>query len=173
MKGVIPEFTRDGLLPVGQHEASWMEFVARYEGTPDNGRRRKLMLGLAQVLVLLEQAGCQVAFVDGSFVTRERWPRDFDVCYEKQGMRGADLDPVLLDVSAGRRAQKQRFGGEAMPDDFPIDWSGTTIREAFAYSRETRTSKGLVRLELETMRAEMEHWIEARENALEAREDTA
>lgn len=104
-------------------------------------------MGLAQLLFLLKEAGCQVALVDGSFVTRERWPQDFDVCYEPQGMVFDQLPPVLRDVTQGRVAQKRRFGGEAMPSDFPFEANGRTVREAFARTREG-VAKGLVRLEL-------------------------
>ena len=126
---MIPRFARNGLLPPGEHGCEWPEFAARFEGTADNGRRRKLLWGLAQMLWLLAQAGCRVCYVDGSFVTRERWPRDFDLCYEAVGIDTAKLDAIFLDFRAGRAAQKRRFGGEALPVEFPFDWSGHSVRE--------------------------------------------
>jgi len=145
---VIPPFNRAGLLPAGEHECGWTEFLVHFGGSPDNGRRRRLIVGLAQVLWILAQAGCRVVIVDGSFVSRERWPRDFDLCYEAQGLRLESLPPVLLDFSAGRGAQKQRFGGEALPADFSFEANGRTIREAFGFTREG-APKGVIRLEME------------------------
>ena len=164
---VIPAFTPESLLPPGEHLCSWTEFVTRFEGTPENGRRRQQMLGLGQMLILLGRAGCLTIFVDGSFVTREKWPRDFDVCYLRESLRGAELDPTLRDVSEGRRAQKTRFGGEAMPADFPISWNGTTILDAFGQDRIIRKAKGLIRLELQPMLEEIELWIEEQQQEAE------
>jgi len=156
---VIPPFNRAGLLPTGEHECEWPEFLIRFGGSPDNGRRRRLIVGLAQVLWILAQVGCRVVIVDGSFVSRERWPRDFDLCYEAHGVRLELLPPVLLDFSAGRGAQKRRFGGEALPADFPLEVHGRTIREAFACTREG-VSKGVIRLDLEAIGEQVREFLE-------------
>ncbi len=111
------------------------------------------------MLLLLAEAGCRVAFVDGSFVTRERWPKDFDVCYEEEDMDLDLLHPILKDVSLGRAAQKRFFAGEALPSKFSFDRSGRTMREAFARTREGE-AKGLVRLELETVQTQVVLWLE-------------
>ncbi len=156
---VLPAFGRNGLLPEGEHLCQWPEFALRFGGTPDNGRRRTQTLGLARMLLLLTEAGCRVAFVDGSFVTRERWPKDFDVCYEEEDMDLDLLHPILKDVSLGRAAQKRFFAGEALPANYPFDRSGRTMREAFARTREGN-AKGLVRMELETVQTQMAEWLE-------------
>ena len=156
---MIPAFQRNGLLPEGEHLCKWPEFALRFGGTPDNGRRRNLLLGLARMLFLLRDAGCRIALVDGSFVTRERWPKDFDVCYEEEGLDSELLPAVLKDVSLGRAAQKAAFGGEALPATFPFDFSGRTVREAFTRTR-THETKGLVRLELETVQTQIIDWFE-------------
>ena len=155
---MIPAFGRDGLLPVGEHPSDWEEFVARFSGTPDNGRRRKLMLGLAQMLFLLNEAECRVVWIDGSFVTRERWPKDFDLCYDPQRMSLDLLSPELRDVSQGRAAQKRRFGGEALAADFPFEANSSTVREAFMRTREGET-KGIVRLELTAVRSQLVQFL--------------
>ena len=163
---MIPRFARNGLLPPGEHGCEWPEFAARFEGTADNGRRRKqLLLGLAQMLWLLAQAGCRVCYVDGSFVTRERWPRDFDLCYEAEGIDTAKLDAIFLDFRAGRAAQKRRFGGEALPVEFPFDWSGRSVREAFQLDRMTGAAKGIIRLHPLEIAPQLEADITARQQA--------
>jgi len=156
---VIPPFNRAGWLPADEHECEWPEFLVRFGGSPDNGRRRRLIVGLAQVLWFLAQAGCRVVIVDGSFVSRERWPRDFDLCYGANGMRLEALPPVLLDFSAGRSSQKRRFGGEALPADFPFEANGRTIREAFGFTREG-VPKGVVRLDLEAVTEGVRKFLE-------------
>lgn len=156
---VIPPFTRAGWLPAGEHECEWPEFLIRFSGTPDNGRRRRLIVGLAQVLWLLAQAGCRVVIVDGSFVSRERWPRDFDLCYEAQGVHLELLPPVLLDFSLGRNAQKRRFGGEALPGDFLLEANDRTIRQAFGFTREG-APKGVIRLEPQAIAEQVREFLE-------------
>jgi hypothetical protein len=54
--------------------------------------------------------------VNGSFVTAKEEPADFDACWDSQGVDLDALDPVLLDLSAGRASQKARFGGELFPN---------------------------------------------------------
>lgn len=107
------------------------------------------MQGLARVLLHLAAAGCATVWIDGSFVSRERWPRDFDLCYDPRGVTPARLPPVLQDLSSGRRAQKLAFGGEALPADFPFNWGGLSVRQVFARSREGE-AKGVVELNLST-----------------------
>lgn len=125
---VIPAFQRNGLLPEGEHGCEWPEFALRFGGMPDNGRRRTQILGLSRMLLLLHEAGCRVALVDGSFVSRERYPKDFDVCYETEGIDNNAIDACLIELSWGRADQKRRFGGEAFPVDFPFDYSGLPMR---------------------------------------------
>ena len=162
---MIPPFARNGLLPPGEHLCDWPEFAARFEGTADNGRRRKLILGLAQMLWLLAQAGCRVCYVDGSFVTRERWPRDFDFCYDAEGIDTEKLDTIFLDFRAGRAAQKRRFGGEALPSEFPFDWSGRSVREVFTLDRMTGATKGIIRLHPVEIAEQLQADIAARQQA--------
>ena len=143
-----------------------MERVHRtLRGTPDNGRRQRLILGLGQMLVLLARANCRTIWLDGSFVTRERWPRDFDLCYDPAEMRDKDTEPILLNFSEGRRAQKTRFGGEALPYDFPLDWNGTTLLDGFKREKVTGKAKGLIRVDIQETLDEIERWVEEQQEA--------
>jgi len=108
---MIPSFNESGNLPPGIHEADWNDLQARFGHSP---RRAALLEGLREVLVLLRSAGCRSAYLDGSFVTAKEKPGDFDVCWDPKGVVRDELDPVFLDFSADRRAQKERFGG-ALP----------------------------------------------------------
>src|SRR5436305_161606 len=80
---VIPDWTADGLLPVGVHVADWPELQARY-GT--NSRRRVLLSGFRDVSMALAVAGCTRLWLDGSFITDKDTPGDYDLCWDWQGV---------------------------------------------------------------------------------------
>ena len=159
---MIPRFARNGFLPPGLHPASWEEVAARFgEATAGtNGRRRRLLHGLARALLELAKAGSPIAYLDGSFVSRERWPKDFDVCYELVGARPAELEPTLRDFSDQRRAQRELYGGDILPRDFPFSFAGDVVFDAFQRHRLTREPKGMVTLDLQVERANLERWLE-------------
>ena len=142
---MIPAFDTRGNLPPGIHFATWSEIVSRYA---NSDRRRALLDGLLDALRSLRAAGCRVAYLDGSFVTAKAQPGDFDVCWDAAGVDPDLLDPVLLDFSAGRAAQKLRFRGELFPADSGADRTGTTFLDYFQRDRRTGASKGIVALRL-------------------------
>jgi hypothetical protein len=146
---VIPPFDARGKLPAGVHLATWDEVETVLGGSL---RRRVLLLGLWEALNLLQAAGCRRVFLDGSFVTREPEPADFDACWDPAGIDPAALDPVLLDFSDGRRAQKERFGGELFPTDLAADPRGTRFLDFFQRDRGTREAKGILELDLGVLR---------------------
>lgn len=61
------------------------------------------------------------------------------------------LDPVLLDFSDRRRAQKAKFGGELFPAELPADPAGTRFLDYFQQGKTTGASKGIVALELKDL----------------------
>ena len=119
----IPTFDKDGDLPPGIHDADWTEFKSRYGTT---GHRRALIRGLERALTSLAGAGCKRAYVDGSFVTSKRNPRDFDACWEEAGVDPTKLNPVLLNFNNQRAAQKAVFGGELFPVSAFLQFFQTT-----------------------------------------------
>lgn len=128
--------------------ANWNELEARFGGSP---RRVALLEGLREALVDLRGAGCRTAYVDGSFVTAKEEPGDFDACWDAVGVSADALDPVLLDFSEGRRAQKERFGGELFPADVAAEPAGTRFLDYFRHDRETGEPKGIVQIDLEAL----------------------
>lgn len=142
---MLPNFDADGNLPAGVHAADWPEFVARFGFS---GRRQGLLVGLEAALRSLQDAGCALAYVDGSFVTAKKEPGDFDACWGIAGVDPALLDPVLLDFSNGRAAQKARYGGELFPAELPEGGSGRTFLEFFQTDRSTGAAKGIVSIDL-------------------------
>jgi hypothetical protein len=143
---MIPPFETDSgeddryQLPPGIHEATWPELVERF-GT--NQRRREILAGLLRALQALKAAGCQRAYVDGSFVTSKEEPGDFDGCWDHTGVDFDALDPVLLDFDGHREAQKAKFEGELFIADAP----GNRFLEFFQLDRDGRP-KGIIRINL-------------------------
>ena len=117
----------------------WDEVVERFGWT---SRRRQLLDGLAEAIDLLSAAGCRRLWLNGSFVTAKDEPADFDACWQTDGVDLNLLDPVLLDLSSGRAAQKARFGGELFPKVVESG-SGLAFAEFFQNERDTGR-KGIV-----------------------------
>jgi hypothetical protein len=141
---MIPEFDEHGNLPPGIHDATWTEIVTRYATST---RRRDLLDGLLDALRSLKTAGCGAAYLDGSFVTAEERPHDFDACWASAGVDLDRVDAELLDFSHERGAQKARYGGELFPADWPAQADGTTFLDYFQRDR-TRQPKGIVAIDL-------------------------
>ncbi|MGH3114465.1 MAG: DUF6932 family protein [Gaiellaceae bacterium] len=144
----IPPFGEGGNLPPGIHEATWEEIIARVGGT---AWRRELLAGLQAALENLREAGCRRVYIDGSFVTAKEEPGDFDACWEIAGVDADLLDPVLLDFSNARAAQKERFRGELFPAEASADPYGTRFLDYFQRDKLTAEPKGIVALDLEDM----------------------
>jgi hypothetical protein len=145
---MLPSFTESGNLPPGIHWATWEEMVARFGGS---ARRQELLDGMYQALRLLCDAGCQVVYVNGSFVTTKEVPGDFDACWDIEGVDADRLDSVFFDFSNSRAAQKQRFGGELFPAQVPEGVTGVTFLEFFQMDRSTGQAKGIVAVRLEDL----------------------
>ena len=142
---MIPEFRPDGSLSPGIHPATWQEFSDRFGF---NLRRQWLLAGLKSALLELRQAGCRMAYIDGSFVTDKEFPDDYDGCWDMRGVDIEALDPTLYDITQGRKAQKDKYFGELFPMSWIADIEGRTFMEFFQTDR-YESPKGLVALELE------------------------
>ena len=143
---MLPEFNRDGRLPAGIHWASWQEIQSRFGFSP---RRQHLLTGLRVALGALHRAGCSTVYIDGSFVTVKHEPGDYDACWDIDGVNVEALDPVFLDFSRGRGAQKRKYLGELFPAQMPEGASGRVFLEFFQTDKETGRSKGIVALNLQ------------------------
>ncbi|MCA9839624.1 MAG: hypothetical protein KC422_22130 [Trueperaceae bacterium] len=97
----------------------------------------------------MKVAGCERAYVDGSFVTSKALPGDYDVCYETVGMTRAKLDPALTSFANGRAAQKAKFFGEFFPAHSPATLAPRPIYlEFFQQVKYSNRKKGIVALDL-------------------------
>jgi hypothetical protein len=146
---MIPAFDHSGKLPPGIYWVTWKELESRLGFTP---KRVQLLAGLRQALVLLKQAGCRSVYIDGSFVTTKPQPGDFDACWAIEHVDPDKLDPVFLDFSHARAAQKARFQGEFFPADLPEGLTGKTFLEFLQTDKETGAPKGILALNLRRWR---------------------
>lgn len=141
---MIPELNDEGLLPPGIHWATWEEIEAAFGS---NEHRARLLHGLRLALTSLATAGCQAVYLDGSFVTAKEMPNDYDGCWDPANVNPDLLDPILLNFSAGRQAQKIKFGGEFFVASWVETGSGMTFLEFFQIDRHTGNCKGIVALD--------------------------
>lgn len=128
------------VLPPGIHDASLEEVRVRYA---TNERRETLFEGFRRGFLVLTGAGCRGVFLNGSFVNEKLEPGDFDVCWIPTGVDSAKLDPVLLDFSNMREAQKKKYGGEF----FPLNATaapGAFFLEFFQKDKYTGKPKGII-----------------------------
>lgn len=88
-------------------------------------------------------------YVDGSFVTVKEAPGDFDGCWDPLDVDGKQLDPVLLDFTNKRVAQKAKYGGELFPSLALADPAGNTFLEFFQIDKATGEAKGIVAIDLQ------------------------
>jgi hypothetical protein len=145
---MIPEFDPGGNLPPGVHATTWALFVARF-GITDH--RRRLISGLKRALDSLKGAGCLRAFIDGSFVTDNGHPRDYDACWDPVGVNAALLDPVLLNFDNERLLQKIVFFGELFPSHWPANAAGQRFLEFFQTDKCTGCYKGIILLKVQEL----------------------
>lgn len=132
------------VLPSGLHEASLDEVEARFGTDP---HRKRLCDGFRRGCEALRSAGCRVVYLDGSYATEKPVPRDFDVCWDPDGVDLAKLDPVLLDFSDMRATQKRKYGGEFFPAIASAD-SSRIFLEYFQVEKTTGLRKGLILVRL-------------------------
>lgn len=133
-----------GNLPAGIHEPEdWSEFTSRFGFNPT---RLRLLEGLKGALRLLQVAGCQTVYINGSFSTAKELPNDFDACWDGTGVVLDQLDPIFFELSHPRTAQKARFGGELFPASNLATFRETFL-EFFQHDRNGRP-KGIVKLDL-------------------------
>lgn len=107
-KSMIPELTREGLLPRGVHETTLEE--VRHRFGVGNPLRSRLMKGLEAVAALARKLGVREIYLDGSFVTDKRDPGDWDAVVVAPVETNCASREVLRLVDRPR--VKREFGGD-------------------------------------------------------------
>jgi hypothetical protein len=141
---MIPAYDGRGLLPPGIHDAKWDEIAARFGGTT---HRLEQLRGLRSALEHLRYAGCDRAYLDGSFVTDKGVPNDYDLCWEMGGVKISLLTPVLRDVRPPRVAQQARYRGDILPNVIEAS-SGAPFVDFFQQDKAAGGAKGIVAINL-------------------------
>lgn len=143
----LPNFDSNGNLPAGIHPCTWEEVE---EKLAFNSRRQELLAGLKRACDILKQAGCDTIYIDGSYATNKEFPGDFDVCWKDDNVdlkRLLELEPVLLDFSHQRAAQKAKYGGELFLASTIADAQAQTFLDFFQRDRDGNP-KGIVEIHI-------------------------
>jgi hypothetical protein len=143
---MIPSFDENGNLPPGVHFCYWDEFKERFGYT---AKRLRMIEGIEQVIIHLKIAGCRNFYVNGSFVTVEPKPKDFDCCWDRDDIDYEYLRenaPLILNYYDSA-AQKSKYGGEIYPSDQSVNESTVSI-EFFQRDRKDN-KKGIIGINLE------------------------
>lgn len=130
------------VLPPGIHEAS-MEEIELHFGT--NEHRKRLLNGFKRAQEILRAAGSADIYLNGGFVGDNPQPADFDCCWDSNGVDVSKLDPVFLDFSNKRSAQKQKYGGEFFPASSEAA-PGEFFLTYFQKDKHTGKPKGIIRV---------------------------
>lgn len=136
-----------GRLPKGIHSLSWTEAEALLAY---NGRRKELMAGLLEACRALRDAGATKVYVDGSFASKKANPGDWDACFETKGIDSKKLDPVFLDHSNERAAQKAKYLGEMFFAEHAATLLGEPYLSFFQHTKDGKP-KGIVLIDLGTL----------------------
>ena len=66
-------------------------------------------------------------------------------------MNPTKLDPLLLDFSDGRAAQKAKYHGELFPSSAIADCVGNTFLSFFQTDKDSGDAKGIIEIDLESL----------------------
>jgi hypothetical protein len=147
---MIPEFNDDEVLPPGIHLTTVEEFRSRFVY---NIQRQEIFDGLMKLMNDLRTIGCNVIYIDGSYVTKKRWPGDADVCYDYF----TDPDylefarnklPVLFMTKPPRAEQKKAYCSDIFPANVVENGSGELFLKFFQQDKNTGEQKGIIKIEL-------------------------
>ncbi len=143
---MIPKFDKRGYLPAGKpHKATWDEFCSRFGY---NDHRIRLLAGLRSALLNLKESGCRKVFVDGSFVTNNPKPKDWDACWNLDGVDVNKLDRLIVDEEFHHEKRKAKYLG-----DLFLIAPRLPGRNWISYFQTDRdgTKKGIILIDMETV----------------------
>lgn len=137
-----------GTLEPGIYDLSWEEIV---EAFGFNGHRQILLRGLKQATQELKAVGCRVIYLDGGFITKELYPRDFDACWDEENVNLNLLKEKyrgLMDFGYKMKNMKLRYGGTIVPMTNIADMDKGIIFFWFFQEDRQGREKGIIRLSL-------------------------
>ncbi len=144
---MIPDFTHEGLLPAGIHQASLAELKQRFAVFERSDRRLRVFDRLANLLDEAKKSRIvQRVLIAGSLVTAKPEPNDFDcILVLDPTIVGRTLPPFQYNL-VSRRMARRMFGGDIMP---ALDGSAA-LAEYVDFFQTTRDGQrmGIVEIEL-------------------------
>jgi len=110
---LIPNFLPNGFLPEGIHEATFAEVQQKLGFS----RKREQLLNKMKYLIeICQLMGCDVIYLDGSFVSAKIAPNDYDACWDCTKNKKQVMSKVCESyLNADSETQKDFFGGEIYP----------------------------------------------------------
>jgi uncharacterized protein DUF6932 len=135
----------NGNLEPGIHLLTWEEFVLEYGY---NIRRRDLIEGLAIAIEHLSNCGCGAIYIDGSFVTKERNPTDFDACWDDtdEHIDWQKLRIEYKELSHGTKEMiKMKYSGDIRAAKSGATWEYLYIN-FFQVDKIDKSAKGIIKL---------------------------
>ncbi|MEJ0070734.1 MAG: hypothetical protein WDO24_20650 [Pseudomonadota bacterium] len=98
---------------------------------------------------MLKQAGCKTLYVDGSFVTDKKVPKDWDGCFDASGVDWLLMDPIVANPS-NQPAIQAKYRANLFRADSVEASIGLTFRQFFQQDRQGNP-KGIIALDLSTV----------------------
>ena len=148
---MIPDFLDNGYLPEGIYEATFEEVAERFGKSKV---RKKLLLGMREMVALCKQLGCDIYYLDGSFISNKISPSDYDACWDTTcSDRELVMNKVLYSIlNSDSETQKNEFKGEIYPSFIkaPIV-PNLTILDYFQTCKDADDSnmkKGIIKINL-------------------------
>jgi hypothetical protein len=142
------KYLPNGNLVPGIHLLTWVAFVEEYGY---NQRRRDLIGGLELAMKQLSICGCDIIYVDGSFVTQKENPGDYDACWEDKSIT-VDFKmlstkyPVLL--RGYHDEQYLMYKGDLRPASLRPNWRYDFLY-FFTHDEYDDSEKGIIKLLLQ------------------------
>ena len=135
-------------LKPGIHELTWEQFEEIFG---QDVVRRDLILGIKRAIKLLIAAGCQKVYIDGSFVTKKKRPRDYDMCWDEERVDLKKLSPLFIEDRGFKynSERKKLFQGDIYPAKSIAHLNPSrTFLEFFQVDKDTGRPKGIICLNL-------------------------
>jgi hypothetical protein len=148
---MIPDFyiyDNIGYLPEGLHNAKWLEFKEKFDFS---FKRKKILSGILSFGRLIKQAGGKKIYIDGSFVTNKKIPKDWDGCYCMCELNLSIASTLIQNTNINRTKIKKEYFGDVFAEDCIEASSGLPFIDFFQRIRGTDKKKGIIVLDLETM----------------------
>ncbi|WP_179414323.1 DUF6932 family protein [Mucilaginibacter sp. E4BP6] len=147
---MIPPFNENSFLPPGIHSATLIEFKERFV----YGVKRPIIFeGLLRLISDLKEIGCNVVYVDGSYVSSKERPNDVDVCWELTDdpafmLYAKQKHPILFMMKGKRPEQQHKYCADVFPANIKEGASGIMFLDYFQRIRNTNEPKGIIKIEL-------------------------